>query len=278
MKPWTRAIMHCAACGLMFGVVALVGGRLWWPHVAAAQARQSAVADVVRARRLEVVDVAGEIRAVPYVDPEGGSGLDLRDPSGQVRASLNLTPGGRPGLVLNWATGKFGALLLLGPGGAPGLDLSDAAGNTRAALSLAADGSSGLVLMDGAGKPRADLRMQAGGSPKGGVLCMRSIASRGPTWSAWPVTVITAAIQVPKDCVPSPCGLHCRVLTRRPCALRTRSASWLQLRQTRNRLRLSLLASRPSRWCTWRTSPSSLCGNAPRWQKGSPGAMHFAAR
>jgi hypothetical protein len=53
---------------------ALAGGRLWQPGVATAQAKQSAVAEVVKARRFEVVGGAGNTRALLIV-----SGLFLRD-------------------------------------------------------------------------------------------------------------------------------------------------------------------------------------------------------
>ena len=49
MKPWAEAAVQGAACGLVLGIVLLIGGGLWQP-------------DVVRARHFEVVDAAGKMR------------------------------------------------------------------------------------------------------------------------------------------------------------------------------------------------------------------------
>jgi hypothetical protein len=110
MKPWTKAAVQGAACGLMLGVVLLSGGRLWQPQVAAAQAKQPAVPDVVKAKRFEVVDVAGRVR-VFLEATSGAPGLTLLDAAGRQRLDLLLREHGSPTLQLLDKNGKLRAVV-----------------------------------------------------------------------------------------------------------------------------------------------------------------------
>ena len=157
MKPWAKAAVQGAACGLMFGLVVLIGGRLWHPQVAAAQAKQPAVPDLVNARRFELVDAAGKVRAVLGLEPDGSPTLDLFDPAGRMRAFLKLGPDGSPGLALCDAAQKLRARMVLPSDGRPSLELRDAAENSRATLRLTEEGSPYLALRDKAGATRAVL-------------------------------------------------------------------------------------------------------------------------
>ncbi len=112
MNPWARATVQGAACGLMFGLVVLIGGRVWQPS--------SAVFEQVKTR---------------YVTTRS---LVLVNAAGQVRASLSMFPdlavdetGSQeiPQLILSDAAGKTRLLLGVLPGGDPFLSLWDAAGN-----------------------------------------------------------------------------------------------------------------------------------------------------
>jgi hypothetical protein len=96
-----KAAVQGAACGLMLGLVVLIGGRLWQPQVAAAQGWQ-----VVRATRFEAVDAAGKVRALLSVPPDRSPSLELFDAAGKARASLSLDPEDRPGVMLLDAAGK----------------------------------------------------------------------------------------------------------------------------------------------------------------------------
>ena len=91
MKPVWKAIVQGAACGLMFGLVVLVGGRFWQPRVAEAGAE---VQDVVKAKRFELVDSSGRNRAVlgfPETDEtEYRPGLFVKDENGVVRSELSV--------------------------------------------------------------------------------------------------------------------------------------------------------------------------------------------
>jgi hypothetical protein len=91
MNGVTKAAVQGAACGLMVGAVLLVGGRVWRPATVVAQAKQAAVADVVRARRFEVVDPAGSVRA--RLDSSAGvTALALYGTGERVAASLSFSP------------------------------------------------------------------------------------------------------------------------------------------------------------------------------------------
>ena len=154
MKPWARAAVQGAACGLVFGMVLLIGGWLWQAEVVATRAKSSAVPDVVRARRFEAVDAAGRVRAVldAIIDiPK----LVLFDAAGKERAGLALSLDGRPELVLQDAAGRVRASLHLGTDGMPWLVLRDPAGKLRAWLLLSEDGSPSLGLADKHGNLRA---------------------------------------------------------------------------------------------------------------------------
>ena len=189
MNTLTKAAVQGAACGLMIGAVLLVGGRVWRPVTVEAQSKQPAVADVVRARRFEVVDAAGKERAVLGVfsddvtalrvyDATGKmmlmglgvtrddeAGLGLRDAAGKLRAGLNVTSDGSPLLLLLDAAEKARAGLRILPTGVPMLDLNDTAGEIRMSLSVSSDSGPVFRLFDAAGKMGAGLGMTPDGIP-----------------------------------------------------------------------------------------------------------------
>ena len=63
MNTLTKVVVQGAACGLVPGIVLLIGGHVSQPVVAAAQVRHRRVADLAEARRFEVLDAAGNTRA-----------------------------------------------------------------------------------------------------------------------------------------------------------------------------------------------------------------------
>jgi hypothetical protein len=153
MKLWTKAILQGAACGLVLGMVLLIAGRAWWPQVAAAQAEKPAVAEVVRARRFEVVDAGGKMRALLTLR-DGNPSLMFSDAAGEVRVHLTLLDG-NPSLSFSDAAGKSRVELSVFEGH-PHLVFYDAAGKVRADLSVF-DGNPSLELSDKAGVSRAVL-------------------------------------------------------------------------------------------------------------------------
>jgi len=154
------------------------GGRLWQPQIAAAQAKQPAVGEVVRARSFEAVDEAGKTRAnlsllggtpvLSFYDAAGkqratvGMNLDgtpslgFRDARGNARGVLGINAEGATGVLLSDAAGKVRARLVAGPEGEATLALSDAY-RVRLGLMVLSDGSAVLNFVDAAGKARAML-------------------------------------------------------------------------------------------------------------------------
>lgn len=128
------------------------------------------LADVVRARRVELADDAGTVRAVLSggTTAESPCGLMLNDAQGKTRLAVHITTNGTPQVDLLGADGtpkvhlaldKDGAPLLaiLGQGsdgitfrvpaaGAPTMELIDAAGDARVHL-RADEAGAGLVLV-----------------------------------------------------------------------------------------------------------------------------------
>ena len=84
-----------------------------------------AIADVIRARRIELVDAQGIVRAALAVHADGTAGVDLSDAEGRVHASLTLDAGGVPRLNLLGKTGEVRAALGFGPDWRTQLVLSD---------------------------------------------------------------------------------------------------------------------------------------------------------
>lgn len=103
------------------------------------------VSDVVRTKRLEIVDDEGKVRAALGTDEEGMGGLTLFDEGGKKRAVLEAGEAQKH---------------------AEGLALFDAQGNIRAMLGLSKDGHSNLSILAG-GKGR---NIKLIGHPDGGVI------------------------------------------------------------------------------------------------------------
>ena len=101
--------------------------------------------DILRTKRLEVVDDEGRVRAALGTDEEGMGGLTLFDESGKKRAVLEAGEA---------------------QGHAEGLALFDADGNIRATLGFSKDGHSNLTILSG-GKGRS---IKLIGQPDGGVI------------------------------------------------------------------------------------------------------------
>jgi len=84
-----------------------------------------AMAEIVRAKRFELVDAEGIVRAALAIHEDGTAGIDLSDTKGQVRASLTLTTEGVPRLNLFGKTGTVRAALGFGYDWRTQLVLSD---------------------------------------------------------------------------------------------------------------------------------------------------------
>lgn len=124
-----------------------------------------ATPDVVRARRFELVDAEGRMRAALGFLVTGDPALRLFDAAGNTQAQLSVDDEGNLALVLCDAAEKPRASLMVLDDGVPGLFLYDAAGEEQAQLSVPADGGPGLWLRGAAGGTRALLCVPADGGP-----------------------------------------------------------------------------------------------------------------
>lgn len=147
------------------------------------------VVDTVRARRFELVDASGGVRAVLgtqadsgapgflvsdsagrprlalHVSPDDAPALDLLDASGSPRVHVALGSDGAPVLTLFGPSEKPAqALLIVGADGGAHLRLTQADGHTRLFISLQPDGTPYLSLMDGDGRPKLSCALP-GGNP-----------------------------------------------------------------------------------------------------------------
>ena len=154
-----RSAFQAAVCGLVVGAVLLVGGRLLGPGVVMAQ--DKAAAEVVKAKRFEVVDAQGRVRAALGFTEDGKQVLNLSDEAENVRASLRLAPDGSPVLGMRDAAGKAQIMLAMTKEGQM-LGMSDGAGNLQAQLFAQSDGQSALILHD-QNNPRAILALESDG-------------------------------------------------------------------------------------------------------------------
>ncbi len=82
-------------------------------------------AEVTRARRFELVDSEGRVRATLGLDEEGSPAVCLCDEEGNVRGGLCITSEGVPQLRMMTAAGGLRAALGFGTSWRPGLVLTD---------------------------------------------------------------------------------------------------------------------------------------------------------
>jgi len=156
MNILRKAAVQGATCGLLIGIVLLVGGRLWRPATVAAE--DAAVTDVVRVRRFELLDENGKMRAMLGMLP-AGPGFALYDPAGEMRASLRMVLDKWPSLALSDSAGKIRAVLNLSlfSDESPALTFYDSAGKMRAQLEGLSYPGPRLILLDEDRKKRAVL-------------------------------------------------------------------------------------------------------------------------
>jgi len=147
------------------------------------------VQDNVRARRFELVDARGNVRAVLGTQSDNGApGFLVSDSAGRPRIALHVSPEDAPAFDLLDASGAprvhvaldaegaplvtlFGpperpsqALLGVGSDGSAHLRLVQPDGRTRLFFSLQPDGTPYLALMDTEGRPKLSLALP-GGNP-----------------------------------------------------------------------------------------------------------------
>jgi len=125
------------------------------------------VQDSVRARRFELVDERGNVRAVLGTQSENGApGFLVSDSAGRPRIALHVSPEDVPAFDLLDASGAPRVHVALDAEGAPVVTLfgpSERA--TQALLAVGADGSAHLRLVEPSGRTRLFLSLQPDGTP-----------------------------------------------------------------------------------------------------------------
>ncbi len=138
------------------GLLVFVGSGLWAMALMhgqpVARAQTSAIPNVIKAHKFELVDANGKPRAALAVS-KYGAGLGLNDVTGTTRAILSVGASGSR-LDLSDAIGK--TRVALGVDDGPGLALYDANEKIRAAISVDEEGPA-LYLADANGTDRAIL-------------------------------------------------------------------------------------------------------------------------
>ena len=127
-----------------------VGGILvmlvWWLSTRKA---------VIRARRIELVNEEGKVRALLAVCDAHKAGLVLMDEAGRPRLALQTMRDSSPGIYLYDTSSRVRASIGLSAEDAPGLAFLDAENHPRVILSATRDGAPHFGLFDEEGVERA---------------------------------------------------------------------------------------------------------------------------
>ncbi len=171
MRTTRWAVLTAAMCSVIaVAAVAYAAGR----------AKAAPVAEVVRAKRFELVDGQGKVRALLSVQPDGASRFEVLDKDRKARAVLRLYPDGTPvlemltaggeprvslagsesmpSLGMGWK-GQQGGKLNLGfnAGGVPQLYMTEPSGLVRVMLTMKANGDPMLRLANRDGRNGVEL-------------------------------------------------------------------------------------------------------------------------
>lgn len=112
--------------------------------------------EVIKTKRLEIVDDEGESRAVLGKDDDQLIGLTLYDQTIE-RLKLKVRPNGNPEVILYDSDGKLRLKLFVNKRGEPKILLSDGYDNNIVKLAVSEDDESILELRDGVGDSRVAL-------------------------------------------------------------------------------------------------------------------------
>jgi len=125
------------------------------------------VQDSVRARRFELVDDRGNVRAVLGTQNDSGApGFLISDSAGRPRIALHVSPDDVPALDLLDASGAPRVHVALDSDGAPMATLFGPADRPAQALvGVTSDGSAHLRLVQPSGRTRLFLSLQPDGTP-----------------------------------------------------------------------------------------------------------------
>jgi len=142
------SLLGGALSGEFFAGTRLVAGEM-----RAEDAQASGPKNVVRAKRIEVLDKQGRLRAVFGMAKEDKPGIALYDKSGGVSFVVGVDADGRASLSVQGKGGSNVALTVW-PNGSTGLILHDNKGKVRGVLRISEKGSPVLGFDDENGKTR----------------------------------------------------------------------------------------------------------------------------
>ena len=104
MRKILFSLLQAGVCGMMIGVVLLVGGRWSQPTPAIAA---GAIPEVIQAKRFELIDGKGVVRANIGFSEDGHPGLAICGPNGDSRALLYVSTDGIPFMSMKGPNGKI---------------------------------------------------------------------------------------------------------------------------------------------------------------------------
>jgi hypothetical protein len=112
------------------------------------QERAQEVPGIIRARKFELVDEHGKVRAAIEIH-RGLTGIVLVGLDGKHRVGLWLNADGQPSIGLRDSSGRMAFMMALGHNEARMLTMADKDGHVRLALSVAPDGAPEIHLISG---------------------------------------------------------------------------------------------------------------------------------
>ena len=126
--------------------------------------------DVVRARRFEVVDEEGRLRAVIGPGPENATGMQFYAEDGTARVELSLSGDGAAALYLRDAESKDIAMISLDAEGVPSVTVTRSGEHAAGGVGLLGSdpesgGRQGAVILSYEERPRLGLVLAADGTP-----------------------------------------------------------------------------------------------------------------
>ncbi len=126
-------------------------------------------AEVVRARRFELVDDNDEVRALLATGPDGAASLEFVSDGETLRASIGVNMSGTAVIALRDETGRVRVRVAVESSGSPAtFNIRDEADRVRAQM-LLHDDAVGITLSNADGEPAAFIQVLADGYAEVGV-------------------------------------------------------------------------------------------------------------
>lgn len=132
-------------------------------------AQEDVNAEVVRAKRFELVDEDDEVRALIATGPDGGASLEFVTDDETSRASIGVNRSGTAVIALRDETGRVRVRVAVEASGSPAtFNLRDESDRVRAQM-LLHDDAVGVTLSNTTGEPSAFIQILADGYAEVGV-------------------------------------------------------------------------------------------------------------